>query len=168
MLVGLAPISAYRTLDLPAVPELTSLTQGPMSAPAIEPLVTAALRATGTGVRVFDPIENRREQVLGREDAALRETIEDPALASWLFGASWVADHGPWARTFSIWRRREHAGPGLAGPSRRDPRAGDAGGLVGRSPRDPGHLRRRRATGGRVGSARGMDHFGRGRTSRPG
>ena len=55
MLVGQAPISAYRTLDLPAVPELTSLAHGPMSAPAIEPLVRGALRATGTGVRVLDP-----------------------------------------------------------------------------------------------------------------
>ena len=37
MLVGQAPISAYRTLDLPAVPGLTVLTQLPLSCPAIEP-----------------------------------------------------------------------------------------------------------------------------------
>ena len=67
MLVGLAPLAAYRTLDLPVVPELTSLTRGPMTAPAIAPLVTAALSATGTGLRVFDPAEIRREQVLGRK-----------------------------------------------------------------------------------------------------
>ncbi len=103
MLIGQAPISAYRTLDLPAVPELTSLTHGPMGAPVVEPLVRRAWRATGTGLRVFDPIENRTDRVLVRDGDA-RETIEDPALASWLFGASWVADLGPWARTFSIWR----------------------------------------------------------------
>ncbi len=103
MLIGQAPISAYRTLDLPAVPELTSLTKGPMGAPAVEPLVRRALRATGTGLRVFDPIENRTDRVLVRAGEP-RETIEDPALASWLFGASWVADLGPWAQTFSIWR----------------------------------------------------------------
>ena len=34
------------------------------------------------------------------EEASPRETIEDPALAGWLFGASWVADHGSWARHF--------------------------------------------------------------------
>ncbi len=103
MLIGQAPISAYRTLDLPAVPELNSLTHGPMGAPVIAPLVRRALHATGTGVRVFDPIENRTDRVLVREGGP-RESIEDPALASWLFGASWVADLGPWARTFSIWR----------------------------------------------------------------
>jgi hypothetical protein len=102
MLVGAAPLLAYRTLDLPAVPDLTSLTRGPLSAPAIEPLVRAALRATGTGVRVFDPIENRKDHVLGRADPP-RESVEDPALASWLFGSSWVTDQGPWARTFSFW-----------------------------------------------------------------
>jgi hypothetical protein len=103
MLIGQAPISAYRTLDLPAVPELTSLTMGPMGAPVVSPLVRRALRATGTGLRVFDPIENRTDRVLVR-DGEPRETIEDPALARWLFGESWVADLGPWARTFSMWR----------------------------------------------------------------
>jgi hypothetical protein len=103
MLIGQAPISAYRTLDLPAVPELTALAQAPMSAPVVEPLVRRALRATGTGLRVFDPIENRTERVMVREGEP-RETIEDPALASWLFGNSWVAGLGPWVRTFSIWR----------------------------------------------------------------
>jgi hypothetical protein len=103
MLVGLAPLAAYRTLDLPAIPELTSLTRAPTTAPTIAPLVTAAFRATGTGLRVFDPVDNRREQMLGRGSIA-HEKIEDSALATWLFGASWVADHGSWARTFSIWR----------------------------------------------------------------
>jgi hypothetical protein len=103
MLAGLAPLAAYRTLDLPAVPELTSLTRAPTTAPTIAPLVTAAFRATGTGLRVFDPADNRREQLLGRGSIA-KEKIEDPALATWLFGASWVAEHGSWARTFSIWR----------------------------------------------------------------
>ena len=103
MLIGLAPISAYRTLDLPAVPELTALAHGPMTAPTIEPLVRGALRAAGTGVRVLDPIENRREHLLGRK-LEVHETIEDPALASWLFGESWLSELGPWARTFAIWR----------------------------------------------------------------
>jgi hypothetical protein len=124
MLVGLAPILAYRTLDLPAVPELTQLTRGPLSAPAIEQIVLDAMRATGTGLRVFDPVEsgpargalratgtglrvsdpveNRVDHVLKRVGGP-RETIEDPALARWLFGSSWVNEQGPWARTFTVW-----------------------------------------------------------------
>ncbi len=107
MLAGLAPLAAYRTLDLPVVPELTSLTRGPMTAPAIAPLVTAALGATGTRLRVFDPVENRREQLLGRR-IMTGEKIDDPTLAAWLFGSSLVADHGSWARTFSIWCAENH------------------------------------------------------------
>jgi hypothetical protein len=102
MVVGGAPILAYRTLDLPAVPELSLQTQGPLGVPDKDPPVWGALRATGTGVRIFDPIENRINHMLKRTVEPL-ESIEDPALASWMFGASWVADNGPWARTFSIW-----------------------------------------------------------------
>ena len=132
MLVGLAPLAAYRTLDLPAIPELTSLTRGPTTAPTIAPLVTAAFRATGTGLRVFDPVENRREQLLGRGNIA-QEMIEDPALATWLFGASWVAEHDSWARHIFGLARGEHANPRLAGPFRFNRRAGDDRGIFGRS-----------------------------------
>ena len=79
MIVGLAPISAYRTLDLPAVGSLTPLAMGPLDDPRIEAEVHAALRATGTGVRLIDPVENREEQVLGRAKIAL-ESIDDPVL----------------------------------------------------------------------------------------
>ena len=58
-------------------------------------------------MRVFDPIENRIDLVLKRLGER-RETIEDPALARWLFGASWVADQGPWARSFKIWSSEIH------------------------------------------------------------
>ena len=44
MRVGLAPISAYRTLDLPAVGSLTALSIGSLSDPRIEAEVLAALR----------------------------------------------------------------------------------------------------------------------------
>jgi hypothetical protein len=104
MLVGMAPLSAYRTLDLPALHELTWLTRGPLN----EPLAQGALKATGTGVRVIDPIDNRRDRLFGRA-APARETIDDPALAGWLYGASWVRDQGPWARSFKIWRSERTA-----------------------------------------------------------
>jgi hypothetical protein len=102
MLVGLAPISAYRTLDLPVVPELTSLALGSLSSPTGAPLVESALRATGTGIRPFDPVENRKNHIL-QHDGDRRETIDDPALASWIYGKSWVTDQGSWARAFTIW-----------------------------------------------------------------
>ena len=55
MLVGLAPISYYRTLNLPAVEALTEVAMEPMSGPVFEPMVLSALRATGTSLRVFSP-----------------------------------------------------------------------------------------------------------------
>jgi len=126
MLTGLAPISAYRTLDLPAVPQLNAMALGPLSDPRFESEVRKALIATGTGLRLFDPVENREEHVLARKIQP-REKIEDPALAGWLMGASWVGEQeswscfrlfrpftgtgaswvdeqGPWARTFTLWR----------------------------------------------------------------
>jgi len=101
MLIGLAPISAYRTLDLPAVASLTVLAQQPLSGPVFEPLVRRALRATGTGTRVFDPIENRTEHVLLRAEES-REEIVDPALAGWLFEQQWAAEQSNWVRTFRV------------------------------------------------------------------
>jgi hypothetical protein len=101
MLIGLAPISAYRTLDLPAVGALTALAQQPLSVPAFEPFVRNALRATGTSVRVFDPVENRTRSVLRRASEA-REEIVDPALPGWLFGQQWAEEQANWIRTFRI------------------------------------------------------------------
>jgi hypothetical protein len=126
ILAGLAPISAYRTLDLPAVPELNAMALGSMSDPRSEREVRRALLATGTGVRLFDPAENREEHILARNTGP-RETIVDPALAGWLMGglwaeppetwscfrlfrellhphSSWVDGQGAWARTFTLWR----------------------------------------------------------------
>jgi hypothetical protein len=103
MLVGLAPLSYYRTLNIPAVEGLTSAALGPMSGPVFEPLATGALWATGTSLRVFSPIENRVAHVLGRAEHA-DESIEDPALAGWLYGSAWTAEVAPWINKFTIWR----------------------------------------------------------------
>ena len=48
MVVGAAPIAAYRTLDLRSLPGLTRLADAPVGPPR----VTSALRAAGVGVRV--------------------------------------------------------------------------------------------------------------------
>ena len=94
MLVGQAPISAYRTLDLPAVPELTVAAHGPMGVPAIEPLVRRALRATGTGLRVLDPIENRNGPRAGHVRASLAKRSRTPRWRDGSSAQSWVADLG--------------------------------------------------------------------------
>jgi hypothetical protein len=103
MTAGLAPISAYRTLDLPVVGSLTALALGSLRDPRIRAEVRAALRATGTGVRLIDPVENREDELLLRRTEVF-EPIDDPALAIWLFDSAWVAQQGRWTRRFSIWR----------------------------------------------------------------
>jgi hypothetical protein len=108
MRVGLSPLSAYRTLTLPAVEELTCMAQGQMSGPVFEPLAKAALRATGTSLRVFSPIENQLAHVLRRAEH-FQETIEDPVLADWLYGSTWTGELGPWVHRFRIWHSEEPA-----------------------------------------------------------
>jgi hypothetical protein len=103
MRIGLAPISAYRTLDLPVVGSLTALALGSLADPRMAPEVQGALRATGTGARLFDPVENREDEMLGGLKAD-RKSIDDPVLASVIFEASWVAEQEPWAQRFAIWR----------------------------------------------------------------
>jgi hypothetical protein len=106
MVAGVAPIAAYRTLDLPALTSLTRLAQSPVGLGGdSDAAIVSALRAAGASARVFEPIEARQTPAA---DARLpgwpaRETIEDPALAGWLHGADWVAQQGPWAARFLVW-----------------------------------------------------------------
>ncbi|MGC8638647.1 MAG: hypothetical protein ACP5XB_02075 [Isosphaeraceae bacterium] len=97
MLVGLEPIAAYRTLDLPALGPLARLAQAPLS-PRLESSVRQAMRACGVGVRVVDAMTIARERP-SRDDGI---TIDDPALAGWLFGPERVAGQGRWASRFRI------------------------------------------------------------------
>jgi hypothetical protein len=107
MLVGSAPISAYRTLDLPAASSLSATAQGRLADPRFQSDVKAALRASGARLRLVDPIENRVDHDWKRA-AVAADPIEDPALASWLFGSAWVAEQAKWARTtFKIWAADE-------------------------------------------------------------
>ena len=146
MVAGASPISPYRTLDLPTLVALTRLTMELPGRPGTDPGLIAALRATGTGVQVFDPLETAqlwtestgrgplslspregvpegRVKVSGSAEATVmstrgavvsgqesRETIRDPVLAGWLYGAPWVAENGPRASTFTLW----HPEPGGA------------------------------------------------------
>ncbi len=104
MLAGLAPISAYRTLDLPAL-ELAYCdgSMVPSAPPELGGLVRKAMRAAGVGVRVLDPVEVAMERVASRNDRSkpVPEAIADPALAGWLFGSSWVPTKGNGHRYFA-------------------------------------------------------------------
>jgi hypothetical protein len=106
MIAGLEPISAYRTLDLPAMEPLNRLAQGPLYVESMRGSVRKAMRAAGVGVRVLEPAEVALEELPSRkstrEEAA--ETLDDPALAGWLFGSSWVANRGPWSSRFRVVR----------------------------------------------------------------
>jgi hypothetical protein len=106
MIAGLEPISAYRTLDLPALEPLNRLTRGPLYVESMRGSVRRAMRAAGVGFRVLEPAEVALEDLPSRkrkrEEEA--ETIDDTALAGWLFGSSWVASQGPWSSLFRVVR----------------------------------------------------------------
>lgn len=93
MVAGVAPLRAYRTLDSPALPALTNLASAPMPVPQRLP----AFRASGTKLRVFDALDARANPREGVDN------LQDPALASWLFGADLVSTQGPWLSRFSVW-----------------------------------------------------------------
>ncbi len=100
---GVGPISAYRTLNLPALEPLTAMARSLADGRPEPAGARAAWRATGTGFRIYDPVESRIMQLFKHEPGLL-ETIDDEALAGWLFGKSWVAEQGAWARRFGLER----------------------------------------------------------------
>ena len=85
--------------------------------------------ATGTGLRLFDPLENREEYILTRKTGPRKPLTTPRWLAGssirrgqrsqrtwscfkllWPFGrpgASWVRDQGPWARAFKVWKSND-------------------------------------------------------------
>ncbi|WP_337173881.1 hypothetical protein [Paludisphaera sp.] len=87
MAAGLAPVRAYRTLDLPAMVGLSALAAGPIDGD----LAPRAMRAVGAGLRVLDPIEVAAMKLRGVSPPGPVETIRDPELARWLFGPDWNA-----------------------------------------------------------------------------
>jgi hypothetical protein len=100
MVAGVAPLSAYRTLDLPALRWLTALAQGPIVGQRSDTTVRAGLRASGARVRIFSPFESTKAVTTGS-----REFVDDPALAGWLFGSDWVrSPRGKGFTTFLLWR----------------------------------------------------------------
>jgi hypothetical protein len=92
MVAGVAPVSSYRTLDLPAPGRLLQLARGPMS----DQRVADALRITGAALRVIDPLE--RDALVAQSGKAVSadriSIVEDPALAGWLYGVDFTRSQG--------------------------------------------------------------------------
>jgi hypothetical protein len=135
MAVGLAPVQAYRTLDLPALPGLTSLVRGPLAPAPQRETAFRAMRAAGVGLRVLDPTESAGLRVQGATDflpEATLERLDDPILARWLYGPDWNPEHRPEADAFGILKPTEAAArawfiPATAAPTAAvfDPGDGD-------------------------------------------
>lgn len=107
MVAGAGPIAAYRTLDLPCLPDLTLLAGGAVDDDlARSASVVEALRASGSTVRVLDPFETAQASRLNPRWPGWehRERINDPALAGWLHGAGWVERQDARASTFTLYR----------------------------------------------------------------
>jgi len=104
MLVGLEPVAAYRTLDLPALEPLNRLARDPLGPEPYRAEVRQALRAAGVGVRVLDPRETAIDRWLTRSKGSKNQPdlIDDPVLAGWLFGPDWSSEQGAWASRFRI------------------------------------------------------------------
>ena len=104
MLVGLEPVAAYRTLDLPALEPLNKLARDDLGPKPFRAAVRKAMRAAGVGVRVLDPVETTIERWRARSKGSKDEpeTVDDPILAGWLFGPEWRSKQGAWSSQFRI------------------------------------------------------------------
>jgi hypothetical protein len=99
MVAGVAPVAAYRTLDLPVLPGLIPLAariRGTSEA-------TEARRAMGVGVSVSQIGEVGRLPE-GSTDWYQQDVVNDPTLLGWLTGMDWARTLGESAATYSIWR----------------------------------------------------------------
>jgi hypothetical protein len=105
MVAGGAPVLAYRTLDLPALESLTSWGAIPPRGRPEDRLIVAALRATGTSIRILDPLRTLELGPLAIDlpGWSSREMVHDPALAGWLYGVDWIARQDARFATFTLW-----------------------------------------------------------------
>jgi len=104
MLVGLEPVAAYRTLDLPALEPLNQLALDDLGPEPYRFEVRKAMRAAGVGVRVLDPRETAMDRRLTRSKGIKDEpeVVDDPILAGWIFGPEWRSEQGAWSSRFRI------------------------------------------------------------------
>ena len=161
ILVGTAPISAYRTMNLPALESLTQLAQQPMIG-THEPTVRAALRATGTRLRIFHPMESRIARLRARTELP-GEPIDDPALARLALRRVVGLRAGGLGEPVPRLACRRAAGEGVVPPLDRRRGGIHPGRVEGRPRRPAAAVRSGRAAAGRIVAARGADGPGRGR-----
>jgi len=86
-----------------------------------------AMRATGVGLRLLDPAEAsglRRRGVVDLQSRATVETVSDPTLARWIFGAGWNPGRRPEADEFLILKPTEPAARAWFLPSAAVPDSG--------------------------------------------
>ncbi len=105
MVVGAAPLEYFRTIDLPALPWLARLADGPMGTLAADARTAEALRVAGASFRLFDPFASAS---IGRVAPSWNpgghfEAIHDPALTAWTYGASWKDIRGA-NPTWRLWQ----------------------------------------------------------------
>jgi hypothetical protein len=113
MVAGAASLEAYRTLDLPILESLTARASFPPLYPGHNPGTVAALRVTGTSLSIYDPLWSgaleHSKAPLELPGWTAHKQLHDPALAGWLHGTDLVAQEGPEAATFTVWRPTPHA-----------------------------------------------------------
>ncbi len=99
-------IAAYRTLDLPELKPLADTARLPLVSKRNVELVENAMKTAGATIRIIDPIEWRRTIPAEIAPTILdqSQTIEDPELASWLYGSKWVARNRAWGSRFVLWK----------------------------------------------------------------
>ena len=106
MVADVAPLSAYRTLDLPVVTRLTRLAMERPSNPAEAAKTVEAAKLATASVRVFDPAEALEIDRKGGHWPNWNdlETTVDPTLAGWTYGADWIAQQGGRIQNYRIAR----------------------------------------------------------------
>ena len=117
MVAGVGPVSAYRTLDLPALETLTALAGSMPGRQEDVDVIMKAMRLTGAQIRVFEPMEGVELKRRGISWPGGLEEIIDPALAGWKYGKDWVRQQGGWARTFWVGRVEGEAARGWLLPA---------------------------------------------------
>ncbi len=112
MIAGVDPVSAYRTLDLPAPTGMIQLATGRLAGPkAVE-----SMRLLGVDLRVLDPLESRGLPLDAFEFWWGRvESIHDPALAGWMLGVDYARAAG--LEDFIMLRPKEPAARAWLMPS---------------------------------------------------
>ena len=106
MVADVSPLSAYRTLDLPVVKSLTNRALLRPSNPKEKASAIEAAMVTTASIRIFDPAKILEIGHKGGHwpDWTHLETISDPRLAAWEYGADWVAQQEGKVQNFRLAR----------------------------------------------------------------